>query len=515
MDSSGKARGTVLLGTTLVLAALAVWALHDAAGGLPPDPRAQGVAAAKTVAGTAVATNVLGRARTMARPGRSEPVPAPPRTAQRSPPWALRGRVVDAGGVPAPQARVWLLVHPGAEGAGHASETRCDPRGEFTVALAHAPHPAITVVAHQPGFAPAVVDHVLGRDPIPHELQLPPLVLAPAGAAAGTVTTAGGGLCTAATIRLRPVHGPLLRLPPELLAELIPARRAGPDGEFAWADLAAGAYLADATAQGHRRAITPRFAVRAGMTTRLAPLVMAAGRGLRGMVFDPDGRALGDVAVESVPAGARDPEARCVTRTDATGRFALELLDAGLHHVRVTAPGSPALVLRDVDPERTQDLDLRLARGASLHGRVLATAGATLPPGLSASLQPAADEAADEAHAARERARLAAAAAAAQQRDTDPSAVAHLLRELARHEEERRSNALDRAPFGSASAPPRTFMLRPGPEHAHAEFAFTGLDPGRYLLRVETAGAAPLGSAVVMVRAGTGPAWVELILEAR
>ena len=412
---------------------------------------------------------------------------------------SLRGRVIDPRQVPVAGAHVCVLR---SDAPGHHAETAAD--GTFALAIASTGSPTLTLVVHDPRWAPAIVAHGLQVHGAP-VTDLGDIQLAGAGGIAGTVVDAQGRPCAQARLIVRPVHGPLLALPALELARWFPEQGVDGDGRFAVAGLPAGAYEVEAWAPGQDRRATPWCAVRAQTVTSLAPLALGPGCTLRGLVVDSAGRPVADAAIDLLPAAAPDLRGILRATTDADGAFAFAHLQAAPHHLRVRSPGHGPQVLRDLEPQHAPQLTIWLQAGGALHGRVLDAATSRGLPGSRVRLSRT--DSTEDAQAS-ESARLRATAAELQRAGREPEVLAATLRALADLEQQRRARIRDRMPFGAWQQIP---MFRPDPdEPPDGCFRFADLEDGHYCVEVEVPGRETVRVGPVAVQAGAAPVLLEI-----
>jgi protocatechuate 3,4-dioxygenase beta subunit len=132
-------------------------------------------------------------------------------------------------------------------------------------------------------------------------------------------------------------------------------------------------------------------------TVELGTLALPTPGAVRGWVLDEAGEP--HIGLEVLLAGANPDRARLragieretwsidgyvaerATRTDARGRFGFDDVAPGDYHVRVQRPGSHDHEAQPVSvaAEQTSELQVRMPRGASITGRVVASDGGKLP----------------------------------------------------------------------------------------------------------------------------------------
>ena len=431
-----------------------------------------------------------------------EPAPGMPRRpAQQA---QLRGRVVDPWHRPVAGVGVQLLQ---AEQPVIAVQTAAD--GTFACPHARGGSPVLTLIAHDPRWAPAVVVHdASGGD----DADLGEIALADGGACSGRVLDELGRPCAEARLLVEPVHGPLLRLPAAARTACIPEQGVDADGRFAIAHLPAGAYVVVATAPDRQRVASPRLTIREGLVTGLAPLLLGPGCTLQGQVFDPRGRPVAGAGVDLVAAAAPDPADLRHAVTDGCGAFLFAHLPPAPHHLRIAQPGCRTWVARDVDPRQAPCVAVHLQDGGSLEGRVVDAATGLPLPWFRVRLvraEPPPDD--GERDRARERARLQCVANG-QLAGGDAAALAATLQAMAALEQQRRTAFRAREPFGPASAPQRSWSVV---QQADGRFAFTGLDDGCCAIEVEAPGRPAVRTGPFAVPGGPAPLVVEVTVPDR
>lgn len=318
----------------------------------------------------------------------AQPRPQPPLLLVLAPNRPARGMVVDDAGKPLAGVRVVLrqasgtaptsrkplaLPPPGERGT---IEATTDARGRF--GFPQVPAAEIDLLAGRAGFTPLLARNrrmppgqgtwELGRVVLRRGVSLSGRVVDPAGR-----PVAGAQIYRMATIAS-----------PELLATTLreeePDATTGADGRFSFGDLppkkpvhlfvSAPRHL-PATAQGVRPPLaTP-------LTVRLAPGARLAGRitdEAGAPVAEAEVRLAKRTRIEGMPVGSAEYRQ---TTSDREGRFEIADAPAGDARVTVAARGfAPwANEALDVPPPEGRELEIRLARGATLQGSVRTTAG--------------------------------------------------------------------------------------------------------------------------------------------
>lgn len=306
----------------------------------------------------------------------SSPSPAAPRLAgPRSdlparvapPAVVVTGRVRDESGRAVAGARVALWPRTAAACDAAAHRPACaiaGADGTFSLQLA-APLP-FAAVLRADGVAPppTVVDRCIAAPCV----DVGDLVLAAGGELVGSVVTADGAPVGGAAVRLVAVTGALAGLPDPLRERAATAVDVvtGPDGGFAFARLAPGAYAVEVVAAGCARTRSERFAVPAGERTTVPPVVLGSGHELRGVVLGSRGEPAAAAVVAVTLRGGRGDTVQALT--DARGAFAFPALPAGPLVVRAVADGCAPAVCAGVEP--SSDLVVRLGPGARIRGVV-------------------------------------------------------------------------------------------------------------------------------------------------
>jgi len=178
--------------------------------------------------------------------------------------------------------------------------------------------------------------------------------------------------------------------------------RSDPDGRIELVALPSGRALA--LAVGGAGWATGRVSLEAllpGEERDLGALTLSPERSLSGRVLDPDGGPVADACVRLLVPGSRFDRYTGRTagtplecRTDATGAFTLRGVHEGTYVLEAVSPGfrcariDPVLVPEDVTGET---LELRLARGTVVRGRLVDENGAAVPDGRVAHVRGAFD----------------------------------------------------------------------------------------------------------------------------
>jgi protocatechuate 3,4-dioxygenase beta subunit len=185
---------------------------------------------------------------------------------------------------------------------------------------------------------------------------------------AGSVIDETGAPVVAATLEVR-AEGDAASAPPRGTAAGDGA------GRFAIHGIAPGSYALSARAPLHELAVVPKVLAPSASGTFQVVLVRTSA--LRGEVWNADGTAAANATVTAAGSGLWPPRS---LQTDGSGHFELAPLPAGIYELRAklgpnVSPPQEGVVL---EPAQAAFATLRLAPGASLHGRVL-DAGTGLP----------------------------------------------------------------------------------------------------------------------------------------
>jgi Carboxypeptidase regulatory-like domain len=127
-----------------------------------------------------------------------------------------------------------------------------------------------------------------------------------------------------------------------------------------------------------------RAKLAASGTAGAVVITLPRGLAVKGRVTSTDGRPLGDVAISVAEAGPilsfqslaslRDKDAAAWARTDADGRFALQLQPV-VHQLFFSKQGRAPKLVDGFDPRAGEDLDVVLDAGTEIRGRVVRSDG--------------------------------------------------------------------------------------------------------------------------------------------
>lgn len=282
----------------------------------------------------------------------------------------VSGRVVDGAGrgvgeavlLVAPDGDPPRGESPGAEAdADTAEQQAVEPDGRFTVR--GLPAGRVTLRATAPGYREA---RLVGIEVAPDApLEGVELALEQAAVLIGSVRAADGAPLPGARVSL--VRGEADDAP-------FAAAVADDAGAFRIEGLEPGPVRAEAEHPGHRRAARPLDLT---LGENRVDLVLGQGLAVAGRVVDDAGAPVGgaEVAVEAAPGalGSRS------TRSGADGSFRLAGLEPG--PLALTARGDgfvPARLELELGAEPVEGLEVRLARGGAVAGRLLGLAAADL-----------------------------------------------------------------------------------------------------------------------------------------
>ena len=141
------------------------------------------------------------------------------------------------------------------------------------------------------------------------------------------------------------------------------------DGAFVLDGVPAGVQTLAVSAPGYVMARLPHVEVESGRTVDDLMVALERGARLHGRVTSTDGAPLGGVAVRGMPVGAAANEP--FTTTGPDGDYALENLEQGETSLTFSRRGAVTLTKRVVIDGELQQLDVQLASGASIGGRVM------------------------------------------------------------------------------------------------------------------------------------------------
>ncbi|MXQ62568.1 MFS transporter [Actinomadura rayongensis] len=245
----------------------------------------------------------------------------------------IAGTVQSADGTPIPDVAL-TLIDIGGRQLGRAVT---GPDGAYSL-----PTPApgtYVLIAATPGHEPQAATLAVGDRPVVFDL-----LLAGGGGLAGTVRGRDGTPVPDATVVITDARG-----------EVVGTARTGPDGGYACADLAAGAYTLAVSADGHRPVALPVEVRGDGRTRRDVDL--PDGAHLRGTVRGPSGAPLADAGVTLLD-GAGNVVARA--RTGPDGAYAFTDLTGGQYTV-IAAGYPPVATALTLDGAGVDAHDVRLA----------------------------------------------------------------------------------------------------------------------------------------------------------
>lgn len=241
-----------------------------------------------------------------------------------------------------------------------------------------------TLRAAAPGHLPARAE-VPSAGKGPRSLTL---ALVPAAAAAGVVVDGAGRPVAWARLRARPAPGA------EHAAEL--KAYSARDGGFRIAPLPPGiAYVVEISAPRFAPNVLPLPALSSRAPRSGLRVVLESGRVARGKVVDDRSRPVAGARVSLDRMEGEDssqrPEGPEPTETDLEGQFLIVDLAAGRYDLLIESPGFVPAALPGVSiPSQRREVDvgtIALARGASLEGRVLDSAGEPIE-GAEVELKP-------------------------------------------------------------------------------------------------------------------------------
>ena len=150
-----------------------------------------------------------------------------------------------------------------------------------------------------------------------------------------------------------------------------------PDGRFEIDELGEATYVLTFNAHRMKPTRLTRIELGTGSSTDAGVVTMRVGGVIRGAVIDADGNSVAGASLSAAPG----PLMSGVT-SDATGKFELRGLEAGVIDVRASHPDFADAVARDVELESESDpvaIRLTLTRGGRLEGVVRERSGVGIP----------------------------------------------------------------------------------------------------------------------------------------
>ncbi len=298
------------------------------------------------------------------------------------------GRVVDRGEKPVAGARVVLrpamTAATGATGAPAPGWAATGPDGRFEIH--DLPAGLYELVVEGRGYAPLTVPGL--RVPAGSgATDLGTAILVAGVALAGQVVDARGRPVPEAEVRLRPSGGSVASPGADEEAPVL----TGPDGSFRIEDRRPGETVdLGVRRAGYAPAAAPGLRLPRELPVRI---VLQATASVAGSTVDPDGQPVPGALVlvlPSDPVHAGGEERPQQARSDESGRFRIEGIRPGSFEIRATAAGRQEARLAGLEAEAgrdLQDVEVVLAPGAVLSGRVLSPAGQPVP-GAEVSLLP-------------------------------------------------------------------------------------------------------------------------------
>lgn len=294
---------------------------------------------------------------------------------------ALTGTVTDRRGKPLTGATVSAFP-PSATGVrAEAREllaggqeirsTKSEANGRFSLdGLAHGE--TIDVIARLSGYVAATLP----------QLEMPPsqpvqLVLEPAARVSGRVKTEQGEPVPGAVVAIRPVDA---ALPAGLSGSVADTDAAG---TYVLQDLEPGKMAVSASAKGFVSGEPVVLEVGEGRNIEDVDLTLHRGAALEGTVSMPNGQPAIAARVtlrhsNRMPDRLLDLEVAGASQTDGDGRFRMEGVPLGAQTVIATQPGYQPAV-REIEVRSGDNrVDLRLAEGFAVSGRVVDGSGRPL-----------------------------------------------------------------------------------------------------------------------------------------
>jgi RNA polymerase sigma-70 factor (ECF subfamily) len=314
----------------------------------------------------------------------------------------LRGRLVDDHGVPVADAYVCAAAHFHSASLLHTEWRRGDVHGNGRFRI-EGVRGAGQLMVRAPGRGVRLYD-LPRSQPDGAELDLGDLVLYPAGGLEGRVVDATGAPVAHAKVSLQgtnrdcstlfahlspPLPEGSLVNPSEIFHFQPTARRAGPDGAFRFAGLAAGDYRVVVEATDRPSTTAGPFAVVDGAVHAGVEVVVAAERVIAGRVELPPGLAPDAVRQVIVTACDQESQQHESARLATDGTFRI----GGLTGERYTLSslecprGYVLAVAREV-AVGARDVVLRLLPAAQIRGRVVDADGNAVRTLVNARVMP-------------------------------------------------------------------------------------------------------------------------------
>lgn len=280
----------------------------------------------------------------------------------------IEGRVTGAAGRPLAGAGAWLTEEGRAQAGTlrkREPDARTDGAGRFAIADLARGRRVNVLVAYE-GYVPSWVAGV--EAPTSRPLAV---VLERASRVRGRVEDASGEPVPGASVRLRPAPPPPGTVGVEVRrSENTADVEAGPDGSFAFAEVAPGAVTLEASAEGFVPPEPVELQVPADGQVQEVRLVLGRGAVVGGWITNAGGEPV---------AGAQVRIGEIRSESDAEGRYRLAGIPPGSAALALSHPAyKPKGQLVDVQPGENR-ADVMLERGATVSGRVVDEAGAPRP----------------------------------------------------------------------------------------------------------------------------------------